>query len=96
MRFPEIHTTKIFWSFVSVLDYLVGSSETRRFTKNRYELYENQTICKKHRRCVWLFIASTLNPGDSRLFTWVRFLTPIIYFFISMPHKNYHETSYCV
>ena len=37
----EIHTTKIFWSFVSVLFCLVGSSKTRRFTKNTYELDEN-------------------------------------------------------
>ena len=37
----EIHTTKIFWSFVSVLFCLVGSSKTRRLTKNTYELDEN-------------------------------------------------------
>ena len=37
----EIHTTKIYWSFVSVLFCLVVSSKTRRFTKNTYELDEN-------------------------------------------------------
>ena len=36
----EIHTTKICWSFVSVLFCLVGSSKSRRFTKNIYELDE--------------------------------------------------------
>ena len=38
----EIHTTKIFWSFVSVLFCLVGSSKTTRFTKNAYELDEKK------------------------------------------------------
>ena len=35
LKILEIHTTKIFWSFVSVLFCLVGSSKTTRFTKER-------------------------------------------------------------
>ena len=64
----EIHATKILWFFVSVLVYLVGSSETRRFTKNRYELDENQTTCKKHTRCAWPSIGSTMFYFKPRSF----------------------------
>ena len=35
------HTIKIVWLFVSIVVYLLGSSETMRFTRNTYELDEN-------------------------------------------------------